>query len=72
MFNPEIDKTKKRLERQARKNNVPYYHELAKWKSKLDKDFDVIKRKQDKIYKSYEIHQELIAEYRKQNNSQNI
>jgi hypothetical protein len=61
---PEIEKIKKRLTRKAEKNRVPYYHELAKFKIKIEKGFEKLKVKYKKLQEEDEAYEFLIDEYR--------
>jgi hypothetical protein len=68
----EKEKLQKRLVKKAEKNNVPYYHELSKFKKKIDLDYEKLKLKHTKLQQDFKIYEELLEEYRRRNNSQNL
>jgi hypothetical protein len=68
----EKEKLQKRLIKKAEKSNIPYYHELGKFKKKIDLDYEKLKLKHEKLKQDFKIYEELLEEYRRKNNSQNI
>jgi len=68
----EIEKLKKRLINKSKRNNVPYYHELMKFKLNIEKGFQKLKIKYAKLQKDDDMHEILLDEYRKANNSNKL
>ena len=68
----EIEKIKKRLIKKSEKNKVPYYHELMKFKVNIEKGFQKLKIKYEKLQKEDDMHETLLDEYRKANNSNKL
>ncbi|MFA7707597.1 MAG: hypothetical protein WCX73_01480 [Candidatus Pacearchaeota archaeon] len=68
----ETEKLKKRLINKSKRNNVPYYHELMKFKIQIEKGFEQLKKKYKKLEQEDESYEILLEEYRKINNSNKL